>query len=225
MYRKRLRTTAGCQRCRTRRVKCDEQHPICIRCQRWGKECRWGAKDSIREVTRSVATKTILLGDMKMLTVKSSNVECFVPKCVRTVSSGYEPFEDQNQLKSTLCSVPVILQFINPIARPYFSDLSVLSALTLQEESVRHAILAFGSLTNDRRQEVGLVPGVANYAKACVKWRERFSSRLLSWDSDIPAFIVLAYLGSIEVSGKAFYYSQCAILTQCYRVVSMDPLF
>lgn len=38
---KHRRTRSGCFTCRTRRVKCDETHPICERCQKGGRECTY----------------------------------------------------------------------------------------------------------------------------------------------------------------------------------------
>ncbi|KAF8429540.1 hypothetical protein EV426DRAFT_125068 [Tirmania nivea] len=38
---KHRRTRSGCYTCRTRRVKCDETHPTCERCQKGGRECNY----------------------------------------------------------------------------------------------------------------------------------------------------------------------------------------
>ncbi|KAI9779235.1 MAG: hypothetical protein M1839_007487 [Geoglossum umbratile] len=38
---KHRRTRSGCYTCRTRRVKCDETHPICDRCRKGGRECAY----------------------------------------------------------------------------------------------------------------------------------------------------------------------------------------
>ncbi|KAF2117065.1 hypothetical protein BDV96DRAFT_685755 [Lophiotrema nucula] len=36
------KSRAGCQQCRARRVKCDEEHPVCKNCQRHQSSCIWG---------------------------------------------------------------------------------------------------------------------------------------------------------------------------------------
>ncbi|KAF2004079.1 hypothetical protein P154DRAFT_519651, partial [Amniculicola lignicola CBS 123094] len=36
------KSRAGCQQCRNRRVKCDEEHPMCGNCQRHQSSCDWG---------------------------------------------------------------------------------------------------------------------------------------------------------------------------------------
>ncbi|KAI5777814.1 fungal-specific transcription factor domain-containing protein [Geopyxis carbonaria] len=38
---KHRRTRSGCFTCRMRRVKCDETHPVCERCQKGGRECNY----------------------------------------------------------------------------------------------------------------------------------------------------------------------------------------
>ncbi|KAH6873409.1 fungal-specific transcription factor domain-containing protein [Thelonectria olida] len=37
---RRTKSRSGCKECRTRRVKCDETYPVCLRCQRRGSICR-----------------------------------------------------------------------------------------------------------------------------------------------------------------------------------------
>jgi hypothetical protein len=36
------KSRAGCRRCKQRRVKCDEAHPVCGHCERHGVPCEWG---------------------------------------------------------------------------------------------------------------------------------------------------------------------------------------
>ncbi|KAF1819038.1 uncharacterized protein K489DRAFT_345817 [Dissoconium aciculare CBS 342.82] len=43
---KHRRTRSGCYTCRQRRVKCDETHPICERCQKGGRECAYPGSNS-----------------------------------------------------------------------------------------------------------------------------------------------------------------------------------
>ncbi|KAM0252773.1 hypothetical protein ACHAQJ_007611 [Trichoderma viride] len=55
------KTRTGCQRCRTRRVKCDEAKPICINCARLDLDCEYGnpsvpssgQDDSVQSTTSS----------------------------------------------------------------------------------------------------------------------------------------------------------------------------
>ena len=42
MSRARLRVKSGCDTCRRRRKKCDEQKPVCGHCERLGLRCTWG---------------------------------------------------------------------------------------------------------------------------------------------------------------------------------------
>ncbi|KAH8592931.1 hypothetical protein B0O99DRAFT_689147 [Bisporella sp. PMI_857] len=55
---KHRRTRSGCYTCRSRRVKCDEVHPICERCKKGGRECVYpdpstSSKSSANKSTRS----------------------------------------------------------------------------------------------------------------------------------------------------------------------------
>ncbi|KAJ5182134.1 hypothetical protein N7449_012281 [Penicillium cf. viridicatum] len=38
----------GCDRCKRRRVKCDEQHPACKNCVRLGQNCNYQSSDGIK---------------------------------------------------------------------------------------------------------------------------------------------------------------------------------
>ncbi|KAI1100537.1 fungal-specific transcription factor domain-containing protein [Jackrogersella minutella] len=48
-----LRTRTGCRRCRERRVKCPEEHPICSHCERLGFTCRYEIKLNWQNVVLS----------------------------------------------------------------------------------------------------------------------------------------------------------------------------
>ncbi|KAK4997257.1 hypothetical protein LTR66_003293 [Elasticomyces elasticus] len=54
---KHRRTRSGCYTCRSRRVKCDEAHPICDRCRKGNRECAYpesgGANKSSRSQSKS----------------------------------------------------------------------------------------------------------------------------------------------------------------------------
>jgi hypothetical protein len=50
------KSRAGCRRCKQRRVKCDETHPVCRHCERHGVPCEWGG-DSDRKQTPAKETK------------------------------------------------------------------------------------------------------------------------------------------------------------------------
>ncbi|EUC36145.1 hypothetical protein COCCADRAFT_88870 [Bipolaris zeicola 26-R-13] len=50
---KHRRTRSGCFTCRQRRVKCDENHPVCERCHKGGRECVYPDSQSSQKSTRS----------------------------------------------------------------------------------------------------------------------------------------------------------------------------
>ncbi|KAH8554510.1 hypothetical protein BGW37DRAFT_480012 [Umbelopsis sp. PMI_123] len=43
---KRIRMTMACERCRTKKVKCDFAHPVCTRCKAAGVQCCYGGKET-----------------------------------------------------------------------------------------------------------------------------------------------------------------------------------
>lgn len=52
------RSKTGCKTCRVKKVKCDERHPVCKRCERHGLECSWPdvIQDKIDAHTRKSMT-------------------------------------------------------------------------------------------------------------------------------------------------------------------------
>ncbi|KUJ10276.1 uncharacterized protein LY89DRAFT_675133 [Mollisia scopiformis] len=54
---KHRRTRSGCYTCRSRRVKCDEAHPICERCRKGGRECVY-PETSTSKASGSASSKT-----------------------------------------------------------------------------------------------------------------------------------------------------------------------
>ncbi|CAN9136253.1 unnamed protein product [Alternaria alternata] len=50
---KHRRTRSGCFTCRQRRVKCDENHPVCERCRKGSRECIYPDSQSSQKSTRS----------------------------------------------------------------------------------------------------------------------------------------------------------------------------
>jgi hypothetical protein len=53
LSRSKLTRLVGCNTCRTRKVKCDEQHPYCLECTRLGKECTYRSNDPPSSVSAS----------------------------------------------------------------------------------------------------------------------------------------------------------------------------
>ncbi|KAH9868827.1 hypothetical protein J1614_007902 [Plenodomus biglobosus] len=50
---KHRRTRSGCFTCRQRRVKCDENHPMCERCRKGNRECKYPDSQSAQKASRS----------------------------------------------------------------------------------------------------------------------------------------------------------------------------
>lgn len=81
MYRKRLRSPAGCMRCKNRHSKCDEQRPRCSFCTRHHLECIWPTScqprrkaESQLAVTSSCKTSMVARGP-----AANSNMPTFDP--------------------------------------------------------------------------------------------------------------------------------------------------
>ena len=53
------KSRAGCRRCKVRRVKCDETHPVCNNCSRHGVACEYGTASSAASPIHPVAHKKI----------------------------------------------------------------------------------------------------------------------------------------------------------------------
>ncbi|KAF1808433.1 hypothetical protein P152DRAFT_222206 [Eremomyces bilateralis CBS 781.70] len=54
---KHRRTRSGCFTCRHRRVKCDEIHPVCDRCRKGNRECKWPEASSSSKFRRGSRSK------------------------------------------------------------------------------------------------------------------------------------------------------------------------
>ncbi|KAA8895006.1 hypothetical protein FN846DRAFT_755254, partial [Sphaerosporella brunnea] len=78
---KHRRTRSGCFTCRTRRVKCDETHPICERCQKGGRDCTYP----------DVAPNT------KVATVQKRREKPAVAEGAREGSSSLEDVEEEEE--------------------------------------------------------------------------------------------------------------------------------
>ncbi|KAF2475639.1 uncharacterized protein BDR25DRAFT_211783 [Lindgomyces ingoldianus] len=81
---KHRRTRSGCYTCRNRRVKCDENHPVCERCRKGNRECVYPEPQSASKSGRSGAK----LGQ------KSGQ------------ESGSSPEDQQEDLKEPLSAIP-----------------------------------------------------------------------------------------------------------------------
>ncbi|KAG4443754.1 hypothetical protein IFR05_000745 [Cadophora sp. M221] len=55
---KHRRTRSGCYTCRSRRVKCDENRPVCERCKKGGRECVYPETSTSAKASRSASSST-----------------------------------------------------------------------------------------------------------------------------------------------------------------------
>ncbi|CAG9950839.1 unnamed protein product [Clonostachys rosea f. rosea IK726] len=71
------RVRTGCITCKKRRVKCDEQKPVCMRCTRYGQHCDGYEADRLAQNPRPAAPKgkPILLPAVKVIPDLRSNNE------------------------------------------------------------------------------------------------------------------------------------------------------
>lgn len=185
MFRERLRSGLGCRRCRQKRKKCDEVHPVCGGCQRWTLSCIW----------LPVGSNASSSG----LTTKSSNTaSVLVPRAV--TGHGVPPFRDQAQLVLLCKFSPVYQSLFGPLADRTFGDLSSIVQMSLHTVWMRDALNAFtgymiSGRTLDRKMDE---MALSTYQSAVVDLRKKLSCPL--WEEErVPALVCATFLGLYEV--------------------------
>lgn len=142
---RRLRSREGCDRCRTRRKKCDEKHPVCHACSRWNLLCTW-SKRGISGVGQgrhfSQAQVRDSDHDSLSLITRLPALSCHQDGML---ANGYQAFSGDHEfyLASTC---PLILSYIlNPYASGNERDTSRFTSLVLLDSTVRAAWVAFAA--------------------------------------------------------------------------------
>lgn len=81
MYRKRLRSPAGCIRCKSRHSKCDEKRPRCSFCTRHNLNCTWPTPSQIqqREISPVATPASCELSLLAREPARTSDAPCFDP--------------------------------------------------------------------------------------------------------------------------------------------------
>lgn len=142
---RRLRSREGCDRCRLRRKKCDEQHPTCFSCSRWNLTCTW-SKRGVRGVGKAnnlTHTQARYAGgDDQPLIIRMPALSCHQDGML---ANGYQTFSgDREFYLASTC--PLILSYIlNPYAAGQGRDTSRFTSLVLLDSSVRAAWVAFAA--------------------------------------------------------------------------------
>ncbi|RDW75808.1 hypothetical protein BP5796_06629 [Coleophoma crateriformis] len=125
------RSKTGCTTCKARRVKCDETHPECIRCQNLGRECGGYATESTDEISRSG-------GPVLIHPKPLSSISCS-PYTALPTADDLEQRYFQRFCEKTVDEICGLFD-----AR--FWKEKVLQ-LCHKDEAIRHGVIALGALT------------------------------------------------------------------------------
>ncbi|EPE28657.1 hypothetical protein GLAREA_09778 [Glarea lozoyensis ATCC 20868] len=134
---KKPKTRTGCKT--FRRVKCDEQKPSCLKCTSTGRVCD---------------------GYNNELCIKLSSPATFTRETTQTISPIRSPSlevpGDSRERRALHFFCERTVRQLNPFRADDFWDLHILQA-TQHEPSIRHAIVALGSLHEKFEQSDGLI--------------------------------------------------------------------
>ena len=84
---KHRRSRRGCFTCRTRRVKCDENRPVCVRCQKASRDCTFPDEQISLKSKPEPLTKRESSQDANLLSLKDSREDVQTPSLTHSKSS------------------------------------------------------------------------------------------------------------------------------------------
>jgi hypothetical protein len=102
----------GCNTCKSRKVKCDETHPFCLRCQKGGLDCSGYAivprfVDEIPKMKRRKMVETLQIEDMKEKKARTTSQGRSVQKLVLA-----ETFTPTNSLSLIGFRDDIVISFL-----------------------------------------------------------------------------------------------------------------
>lgn len=148
MRREPLKSKFGCDRCKLRRKKCDEQRPVCDTCARLNLICKYSTNPLAQELWQEQT-----LGDpsgdsssLDSLTIKRVPLSSrqnlrFCPRGY----TGYLPFDDQGQFSLATQIARLYSPLIAPTASYELHDTSILTTVALQCAPTRDALAGFAA--------------------------------------------------------------------------------
>lgn len=193
MARRPLRSSAGCLRCRQRKIKCGEEHPICAKCMRWDFDCVWPSQQSPKsDKTEFDSTKTFLTLNHGS---GASVLQCYQDGYL---AAGYESFQNENQRQLVESAVEFVRRYTSLGIGSGRGSLSFLTTMILQTSSGRFALSAFTAGAISRWDSRFKTIALSSYQAAVVELRFNISSGS-ACNTDVRSLTSIFFLGMMEV--------------------------
>lgn len=201
-----LRSKTGCLKCRRRRIKCDEAHPMCHRCRRGGLECVWPGRTHFD--ARYLESNTILGNLYASLFLQGEAVDCtpkhftghILPCPARSLSPGYPPLRDAEEHRSLvkLAAYLSMLTFNRRSNEEVSSGFEF--AVALQEVWVRDALLAFAVFVSGGKDRNKIWAKVSPYYSSATKSVRHYVAHGPDESRMEQLLVASQFLGMIDVS-------------------------
>lgn len=197
MLRKPLKTSTGCLRCRQRRIKCDEEHPVCARCKLWKFDCFWPAHQESKSKFKDKESDT---DNTKALLALTRGKRALPLQCYQDgyMAAGYQNFDNAEQRQLVESAVEFVRRYTSHGISSDRGGLPFLMTLVLQTPWSRPSLSAFtaGSISrwDDRFNSVAL----NSFQAALIELRLNLSSDTVS-NADVRILTSMFFLGLFEV--------------------------
>lgn len=193
MFRKSLRSSTGCLRCRQRRIKCDEARPVCAKCARWSFECIWPAQQKLERSKPELNSTKVLLAMFQGC--RTPSLQCYQDGYL---ASGFDSYQNDNQRRLVECAVKFVRRYMNHDIGDGRDNVPFLMTLILQTSWSRSALAAFTAGAIARWDHRFKTVAFSSYQTALVEMRFNLSSGSVH-NTDVRFLTSVFFLGMMEV--------------------------
>lgn len=193
MFRKPLRSATGCLRCRQRKIKCDEERPVCAKCARWNIECLWPAQQKLKsDKPESDSTKALLAMNRGN---RAPPLQCYQDGYL---AAGYEGFQNENQRQLLENAVEFVRRYTSLGIGDGRGNITFPTTMMLQTSWSRFALSAFTAGAISRWDSRFKTIALSSYHNALIELRLNISSNSVH-STDVRFLTSIFFLGMMEV--------------------------
>lgn len=179
----RVYSKGGCNRCKSRRKKCDEVRPVCSACAKWGWSCSYDSSQPRSHPPPVVA--------LELSTNDLATTSRRLPELVQRFGDLVE-----NKVLETIPDL--IKTFFSPTSTGRTQDLQVMWQLMLSNNLLRNACIACFSAIMQNTEAL-VEKSQVTYGRALQSLRSSIASENLDLEHTICVVASVVFLGKLEV--------------------------
>lgn len=203
-----LKSRKGCLRCRLRRKKCGEEHPVCQNCRRNNMNCIWpGLDDDIiihfLPSNQRLASLSVSLRSHSEVCnyVVSSVSQGYLTYPRLSPDPGYPPLRNVTEHRLIETLVGFLTMLMAPQIQPSKPDHRHVFGAALKEPWIRDTLLAFSAFVSSARDESLRTIAYRYYSSSIQQVQQRIGDQIDATRRE-ELLIATLFLGMFEVKAS-----------------------